>query len=632
MRTRVIPMSTGGIQHFVNRIYREGGTFQWVRETAVNALEANATRIHYGVEWQAVERLGVYRRLIADDGDGMAPEQLEAFFNRLGSGGKPIGGADENFGVGAKTSLLPWNPCGVVVISWVDGVAAMIWLQLDQGTGEYGLHCFQATDAEGQVSLVTVVTPFWDAEHGCDWRRVKPNWIDKHGTVIVLLGSTATADTILGDPGRAEASVHGIVKYLNNRFWELPHSLTIDSTVFQFEEKARWPNASGGNPSSDRSFSVRQARGAKHWITEKTGATGGALAATGTVALEDGTTAHWYLWGGERPQVHGYASEFGYTAVLYKNELYSNNAHHAHYRSLGIGIASVRKRLWVIFEPAPLTEGTRRGIFPTTDRNALRIADGSTGGDELPIGDWVSEFAERMPPEIQKALADARGDEPSTLDDEKWLKRLIDKFEARWRMPRLRSAPSGAESVLPSAPGVPARESGDRTEGKVSGHGETKLPSPTPNSMEDGRGPGPAPAKASMQRGSLPYCEVRPSEDFEDPAYLAVWQPKDPRYRSGIILLNRDHPILKQQLDFYRLCFAEVDPIAVEREVLTAYKEVVIAKVAHSEHLRALLPSAIIDTEMRSPAGLTMALIGLIAEDSLIGTRIGQLLKRRRAS
>ena len=48
-------MKTAGTEHFIDRTYREGGTFQWVRETHVNAIEAGATRIEYGVEWQAVE-------------------------------------------------------------------------------------------------------------------------------------------------------------------------------------------------------------------------------------------------------------------------------------------------------------------------------------------------------------------------------------------------------------------------------------------------------------------------------------------------------------------------------------------------------------------------------------------------
>ncbi len=75
-------------------------------ETLINALEAGATRTEYGIEWQAVENLGVYRRVIADNGSGMTAQELVRFFNTFGGGGKPIGGLHENYGVSAKTSLL----------------------------------------------------------------------------------------------------------------------------------------------------------------------------------------------------------------------------------------------------------------------------------------------------------------------------------------------------------------------------------------------------------------------------------------------------------------------------------------------------------------------------------------------
>jgi DNA mismatch repair ATPase MutL len=74
-------MHTNRIAPMVERGYREGTKFQWVRETTINAIEAGATKIEFGVEWQAVNAKGVYRRMIADNGKGMTPEELEEFFN-----------------------------------------------------------------------------------------------------------------------------------------------------------------------------------------------------------------------------------------------------------------------------------------------------------------------------------------------------------------------------------------------------------------------------------------------------------------------------------------------------------------------------------------------------------------------
>src|SRR5215216_3179558 len=58
----VLPMKVAGTHHIIECTYRESGSFQWVRETLINALQAKATRIEFGIEWQAVESRGVHRR------------------------------------------------------------------------------------------------------------------------------------------------------------------------------------------------------------------------------------------------------------------------------------------------------------------------------------------------------------------------------------------------------------------------------------------------------------------------------------------------------------------------------------------------------------------------------------------
>ncbi len=308
---RTLPMRTAGTQHLIERTYREGGAYQWVRETYTNSQEAGSCQILFGVEWQAVEELGVYRRLIADDGGGMEPDQLVEFFNTFGGGGKPIGGMHENFGVGAKTSLLPWNPYGVVVISWVEGEAAMIWIQKDPDTGEYGLRLMETEDEEtGEISLDEVYAPFADDDHGCNWAAIKPDWIDDHGTVIVLLGQDGTDDTVEGDPHREEADIKGISTYLNRRLWEIPDGVEVSVDELRTQERGNWPRTeveAHGRQSKagpDRRTNLRRIRGARFYI-EYLGSsfTAGELAHSATQHLSDGTEIDWYLWEGERPAV-----------------------------------------------------------------------------------------------------------------------------------------------------------------------------------------------------------------------------------------------------------------------------------------------------------------------------------------
>ena len=49
-----------GASHFVNRMFEACGNYQWTREFFKNAEEAGATKVEFGIEWQAVEKEGVY--------------------------------------------------------------------------------------------------------------------------------------------------------------------------------------------------------------------------------------------------------------------------------------------------------------------------------------------------------------------------------------------------------------------------------------------------------------------------------------------------------------------------------------------------------------------------------------------
>ena len=213
----IATMGVGGVQYLVERAYRESHPLQFVRELFTNSRESGATRIEFGPEWQGVEKDGVYRLMVADNGSGMGPGQIEAYLNTFGGGGKPIGDAHENFGVGSKTATLPWNRKGVVVLSWTptDPDGSMIWLCHETGTGEYGARQFESADGSYQ----TVVEPH--EVDGIDWAAVKPDWIGNHGTVVVLLGNTGTEDTFVYKTATDEPfGIKGISAYLNKRVWD----------------------------------------------------------------------------------------------------------------------------------------------------------------------------------------------------------------------------------------------------------------------------------------------------------------------------------------------------------------------------------------------------------------------------
>lgn len=639
MRTRtprisVTPMKAQGIQHHVARVYREGGEYQWVRETYINSIEAKATRIEFGIEWQAVQERGVYRRVIADDGIGMTPEELVGFFNVWGGGGKPIGGLHENFGIGAKSSLLPWNRYGLVVISWVDGDAAMIWVTVDPATGEYGLRNFDAVDPEtGEEQIVEVVEPFLDEDHGCHWAAVKPDWIDEHGSVIVLLGDDPSANTVLGDPNRpSESDIKGISTYLNRRIWSVADGVQITVEELRSEDAAKWPvskemaHVTGG---ADRRTNRRSIEGAKYFIEYPVSTfTKGALTASGTVEVSDQTEIDWFLWDGDRPGVQSYAAQGGYIAALYRDELYDVTNHHATYRSFGVLEGPVRSKLWLVLRPRPFDENNgRHGVYPRGDRNSLLVMGGPHAGDPLPINDWGAEFAENMPEPIRKAIRAARAGGTGTVTDDAWRQRLADRFGSRWRIIKLRARKGGKLTIEATQAGSKPRTAKQK---HASGTGGGGGASGTGGSLNTGSKSGLVPAAKTKVAGGIPTWIAVHSDDVGD-GMLAGWAKNHPDHPEGAVLINVDHPVLEEEIAHWQAQYPDRFSDQIAQEVIAAYGEIGVAKVAHSEHLKSVLPSSTVETDLRSEAAMTMALLGLMGEEAVIAPRIGGKFGRRAA-
>lgn len=644
-QVKTLPMKTSGVHHLIDRTYRESGRFQWARETMVNALEAGATKVEFGIEWQAVERKGVYRRFIGDNGKGMTPDQLVEFFNTFGGGGKPIGGVHENFGVGSKTSLLPWNRHGIVVASWVNGEGAMIWVRQDKATGEYGLRLFRAMDdATGEETLEAVVDPFDDPVSGCDWSKIKPDWLQDHGTVIVLLGNSPSENTVIGDPNRDEADLKGLAAYLNRRIWEVAKGTEIIVDELRTSDTKLWPKnkTEAHNVGDGRTGDVRTNRrtiqGARHYITYPVpNYSKGKLAHHGVVSLSDQTKAYWFLWEGDRPGVHSYAANQGFIAALYKNELYDTTPHLSVYRSFGVTDPAVRQRLWLVLEPLPYDEKTKRGVYPRTDRNTLLLRGGPDAGEPLPMHTWGAEFSDQMPEPLKEALRAAHHD-AGGIDDRAWREKLAERFGDRWRIPKLRAVPKGGLTVDASQTGgepvVRPRRPKSTTE-KEAGDRENSPPRHTSTGTAGtptiGVAPGSAPAERARLGVSIPTYRVSKPDELE-PGMLAAWSPKEPDHPEGVVLINIAHPVLQQQIIHWQSQYADHLAHDVEREVLDVYGQVAVAKVAHSEKLKGILPAEVVEKELRSEHALTMGLLGLMAEEALIAARIGGKFGKRRSA
>ena len=245
-------------------------------------------------------------------------------------------------------------------------------------------------------------------------------------------------------------SIKGISLLLNRRLWEVDAGSITFRRRAPESDRAKWPPRSGrprpGAHATPRpSDQPRWILGAKYFIDYlRTHRSALARSAQAELSpLGDGTEIDWFLWDGERPAVQSYASISGYIAAVYRNELYDLTAHNSTYRSFGVAESSVRQRLWLIIRPPLLDEDGRHGVYPRTDRNALLLRGGPNAGGPLPINDWASRFADKMPDELLDAIKKARAGRTGTVSDEVWRQRLADRFGSRWRISKLEPANPG---------------------------------------------------------------------------------------------------------------------------------------------------------------------------------------------
>ncbi|MEW6250351.1 MAG: ATP-binding protein [Planctomycetota bacterium] len=616
-------VSITGASNFVNRMFEACGAYQWAREFLKNALEAGATRVEFGIEWQAVGQQGVYRRTIADDGCGMSRDELLRFFSTLGEGAKPIGGIHDNFGVGAKVASLPWNPEGVVVMSRKADRAAMIWILLDPDSGDYELAEF---DLQGNKSCAIDPSTAGIID-GIDWSRIEPDWIREHGTVVVLLGSEEYPDTVLGNPHAGETSIKGLSVYLNSRFWDLSR---VDVRVVELrsERKSQWPQAQDDRDDARRPNN-RQICGARYYLTE-VAATKGGLRDQGTVLLDtERVMLDWYLWQGERPAVDSYARKTGYIAVRYRDELFQLTIHKAHFRWFGIIEGKVQQNLTLVLEP-PLYEASdgRWGIHPDQSRNRLIFTGNGEKGIELPLADWGAEFAQNLPAPILEAIRQARGDLAGSIEDEDYRRRLQDKFGKRWTFKVLVKANVGEPRVQDGTKtddNVDVYETLERERGEGGVRRRRRKTVKVIRQLVD-KGAG----ESAVERDTpvdVPRFRLEHADSFEKPWHIALWAPNDPV--GPTVLINVDSPILQEIVEYHQQQYADVFAEDVARTVRQVFGEIAACKIAHSQKLRKRVAAEELDREYRSEQSLTIALMGLMAEESVIAQRLGRFGRKR---
>ena len=132
----------------------------------------------------------------------------------------------------------------------------------------------------------------------------------------------------------------------------------------------------------------------------------------------------------------------------------------------------------------------------------------------------------------------------------------------------------------------------------------------------------------AVRRVDLPRYRFAPKENFERERHLALWSPSDTE--GPTVYLNHDSPVLLEVVKYHQDRYPDAVAEDVAKVVMDVFGEVAVAKLAHSQKLSRLISTEQLDQEYRSEQALTIALMGLIAEESLIVQRLAQDLGRRR--
>ncbi|HUK32348.1 MAG TPA: hypothetical protein VLV86_00470 [Vicinamibacterales bacterium] len=233
-----------------------------------------------------------------------------------------------------------------------------------------------------------------------------------------------------------------------------------------------------------------------------------------------------------------------------------------------------------------------------------------------------------MPDEIREAIHAARGDQTGSIQDEEYRKRLQDRFGSRWTMKVLVPPSQKMLKMQPASPDVGTVEVSEEvqpvkpwTPHKRRKTFKVLLPKMQPGGSADG-----------VEREvpvDVPKYRFAGKDDFELDWHLAAWLPTDPD--GPTVQLNQDSPILTEVIKYHQDQYPDVYAEEVADTVRQVFGEVAACKIAHSQKLVKKVAVETLDADYRNERALTIALMGLLAEESLISQRLGRFGKKKAA-
>lgn len=545
----------------VKRIAEGAPKFQFVREFLQNCLDAGATRIEIGPDWTGLKtavEMGsppVYKLMFSDNGEGIPRRKMKALLNNLSSSGREMS-ADGNFGIGAKVAALPFNPFGIVFMSWTKEEDGMVRL-FRRTDGNYGLFRWnESNDEEDKFNDLTVPPE--------DYRE---SWQKPSGTSVVLLGKDENEDTIFGPP-EEEAGLQAILRIVNDRYFKFDDNVKVSVCVFDNATKSKWPK-------SKKEARYQVAKGAFHFLDNYS-------EDCGTIRSNNyNAKIHWW-WHPNVKDVPQYASPIGYVGSLYNNELYdtvrktkqSQLLLQSLFARFGIFYQDVWENVTIIVEPDKASDKNPDGAAPDLSRGRLKVAN----GESLPWDDYGRAFADNMPPVIAEAVAKASEGTESTFDLESKIKEYLDLMDIYTdKKASGSSGGSGSENLQKK------RSSREKKDGEY------------------------RPTKYNL-----------PDRQWVKPADLGdedLFQGKAVHYQEGlnVLLFNEDFPLWKQMIDHWVAKYPSQHVRGKVREAVKAvYEAAVVTRIVHIRKFRSKADwSSLSIDKALSNESLTVAVLGI---------------------
>jgi hypothetical protein len=402
-------MQVGNTSFMLDRLGEDCGPLQFLRELTQNSIEAiqrrpeKAGEIVWDVDWNTYSLTDAFKLCVIDTGIGMTGEEMIKYINALSSSINELSSTG-NYGVGAKIAAAPRNRAGLIYLSWKDGVGYMIHLWRDPTTGQYGLRQLELPD--GGIGYWAYVQD-----------DVKPPQIDRQGTMAVLLGNEADADTLTPPDGTPSPS-RWITRYLNTRYFRFPPNIIVKAREgWQF-------------PRSNTDSNVLRTLSGQKLYLDKHAESSGELKLTGA-------TARWWILKDEEAltQNSGYIASSGHAAALYQDELYETvTGRQGVARLQSFGVIFGHQRVVIYVEPQSV--GGRR-LTSNTARTHLLV-----NGESLPWPDWAAEFRENLPREISE-LVDHVAAAASGSDHKQTIKERLRGIADLLRFSRYKPTPKG---------------------------------------------------------------------------------------------------------------------------------------------------------------------------------------------